>query len=384
MPMNKKKKILYVITKSVWGGAQKYVFDLATHLPRNRFSTVVALGGCGPLYQKLQKEGIAPCEVKNFQKSINPLKDLFAFFELFHIMWIFKPDVIHTNSSKAGGIASAAAKLYAISTNRNAKTIFTAHGWAFHEDRPHWQLVLIRLASRLTATFHDAVICLSKYDTESAAKKNIAGAHKIQTIQNGVSATTFLPREEAQKELFASAQSLVIGTIAEWTHNKGLLYLLEALPAIRERFSHVKLCLIGWGEQEKDLRCKIHDLRIEQNVFLLSRSPASPYLKAFDIFALPSLKEGLPYTLLEAGLAGIPVVATRVGGVPDIIEHEKNGFLVTPASPKELTGALLRLCSNPPLRTRLGALLQETVKEKFSLDTMMQKTLTVYDEPAGA
>lgn len=383
MLMNKKKKILYVITKSVWGGAQKYVFDLATHLPKNRFIIFVAVGGQGPLFRKLQEAGIPPCEIKNFQKSINPLKDLLAFFELFHIMWILKPDIVHTNSSKAGGIASIAAKLCTLCTGHNVTTIFTAHGWAFHEERPRWQLFLIRLASRLTAALHNSVICLSRYDKESATTQHIAPAHKIQTIPNGMRATKFLPREEAQKELFGSTQPLVIGAIAEWTHNKGITYLIEALPVIREQFPYVKLCLIGWGEQGKDLRCKIYDLRIEQNVFLLSRSPASPYLKAFDIFVLPSIKEGLPYTLLEAGRAGVSVVATQVGGVPDIIEHERTGLLVKSASAKELASALLQLCSNRLLRTRFGALLQETVKEKFSLDTMIQKTLTVYGEPAG-
>ena len=127
------KKILFVITKSVWGGAQRYVFDLATNLPKDQFETAVAVGGNGPLVHKLTEHNIVTSDVTNFQKSVNPFKDIAVFFELLAIYKKFQPDVIHTNSSKAGGIASAAAFVYRITTRRPVRCIFTAHGWAFLE-----------------------------------------------------------------------------------------------------------------------------------------------------------------------------------------------------------------------------------------------------------
>ncbi len=126
-----KIKVLFVITKSVWGGAQRYVFDLATNLPKDQFETAVATGGAGPLAQKLAENHVATSDVANFQKSINPFNDVAAFFELLAIYKKFQPDVIHTNSSKAGGIASVAAFVYRITTRRPVRCIFTAKGWAF-------------------------------------------------------------------------------------------------------------------------------------------------------------------------------------------------------------------------------------------------------------
>ena len=111
-----KKRILYIITKSVWGGAQKYVYDLATHLPPEQFDIHVALGGNGQLSQKLDEAHIAVHTIPSFQKSINPLKEVFAFFELLRLLFTLKPDIIHTNSSKAGALGGLAARIYTIVT----------------------------------------------------------------------------------------------------------------------------------------------------------------------------------------------------------------------------------------------------------------------------
>jgi len=105
---------------------------------------------------------------------------------------------------------------------------------------------------------------------------------------------------------------------------------------------------------------------------------ASTALKAFDIFVLPSVKEGLPYTILEAGLAGLPVVASNTGGIPDIIQHEETGMLVQPKNDKELTKALLYLLKNKKKRYQLGIQLQQTIKNNFTKNKMVEETLRLY------
>ena len=127
--------ILYIVTKSVWGGAQKYVFDLATALPKNDFEVIVASGGNGPLKEKLLGSDITHKTVPHFTRDVGLFNDVLAFFEILSILNKTNPDIIHVSSSKAGGVAGVALLFY----KRKTKKIFTVHGWAFNEDRPKWQ-----------------------------------------------------------------------------------------------------------------------------------------------------------------------------------------------------------------------------------------------------
>src|SRR3989344_1825298 len=282
MQNSQRTKILFVITKSVWGGAQRYVFDLAINLPKEQFDVVVA---CGPslettadtLIDKLQKNNIAVCSIQHFQKSINPLKELFSFFEIISLCFRFQPDIVYGNSSKAGGIAGLAVFLYQLipahrtgRAQKPIKRIFTVHGWAFMETwRPRWQGALIRIASKATSLLQHHIIVISVCDLTATATYNVAPRHKVTFIHNGVGAMEFIARKNAQQELLGKECPFVIGAVAEWTKNKGLEYLIEAMPAIIKEFPETILCLVGGGEQEKDLRFKIYDLRLEKNILLV-------------------------------------------------------------------------------------------------------------------
>ena len=202
--------------------------------------------------------------------------------------------------------------------------IFTVHGWAFLENRSRWQVWLIKLASKITCLFYDKIICVSHNDYNEALKNKIAPAKKLIVIHNGIN-----PKDYNFQERTGSA--FVVGTIGESTKNKGHKYLKEA-----EKY--------------------FPDLKFN----IISNIPnAAKYLKNFDIFVLPSLKEGLPYVILEAGLAGLPVIASNVGGIPEIIENGKEGLLVHPANPEELAAAIKKLVENKTLRETLAKNLNE-------------------------
>ncbi|MBU4223615.1 glycosyltransferase, partial [Patescibacteria group bacterium] len=198
----KTTKILYIITKSVWAGAGKYVYDLATALPKNQFEVFVAAGGNGELAKKIKDTGIPYFEIKNFQRDINIFKEFFAFFEILSLLIKAKPGIIHVSSAKAGGVAGVAIFVYKF-LKKPARTIFTAHGWTFNELRPKWQIFLIKFFSRLTCVFYDKIICVSEYDYQSAIKNKIASTKKMAMIHNGIKPEdyNFLPREEARKNI---------------------------------------------------------------------------------------------------------------------------------------------------------------------------------------
>lgn len=388
------KKILYIITKSVWGGAGKYVYDLAVNLPKNEFEVFVAAGaasnaadGENKLAQEIKKANIPYFEIKNFKRDIGLFKDIRAFFEILKLLRKLRPDVVHVNSSKAGGIAGLAALLYKLLTiHYSLRTIFTAHGWAFHEKRPKWQNFLIRLFSKITVLFYDTIICVSEFDRQSALKNNIAKPQKLITIHNGINAqkTEFLTKEQALTHLARlvghrmSDNKMIIGTIGEFTKNKGQKYLIEAIKLLPASYSLLTF-IIGWGEEKRNLELRIRNYELGDKIMLIDNlSPAAPYLKAFDIFVLPSIKEGLPYTLLEAGLAELPVIATDVGGNPEIIENGKTGILIPPANSEALANAIEKLIKNESLRKTLAQNLHQKILNEFSFGRMLKQTIELY------
>ncbi len=378
MPIKSRKKILYIVTKSVWGGAGKYVYDLSVNLPKDEFEVTVAAGGDGPLAQKIKKANISYCNIQNFQKDVNVSKDIGAFFEIWDLLKKMKPDIVHVSSSKAAGIAGVASFLYKFST----LTVFTVHGWAFHEKRPQWQLFLIRFFSRLTCLFYDRIICVSEFDRLSAIKNRIAPAKKILTIHNGINQQdiSFLGRDEAQQKLMNKKSSLVIGTVAEWTKNKGLFFLFESLKKIKNK--NFDVILIGGGENPAKEKMRAFAKKYElKNIYLHEWVPnAASYLKAFDIFVLPSLKEGFPYVLLEAAAVPLAVTASSVGGVPEIILEGKTGLLVKAGDADELEKSIEKLAADPKLRETLSQNLRQKATREFSFEKMLFATIAAYEK----
>jgi len=373
-----KKSIIYIITKSVWGGAAKYVFDLSFSL-KQEYTTIIAANGQGPLAQAAKKAEIPYFEIKNFQKNVNLLKDIRVFFEVFHLIWKIKPDVIHVSSSKAGGIVGLTVFFFNLLSSKKSKLIFTVHGWAFSEDRSTSQIFLIKILSRITCWFYDKIICVSNYDCQIALKNKIAPQEKLITIYNGIDLKNlfFLPKKKAQEKLIGRASPFLIGSIAEWTKNKGLVYLINALKMINPPTGGFDIALIGSGEnpdKEKILEYQ----KYFSNLHLIEFLPeAAKYLKAFDIFVLPSLKEGLPYTIIEAMAAQIPIISTKVGGIAELISDNRNGLLVRSKNSHGLAAAINKLIKNPAMAQKISFQAKEKLKD-FNIQKMIKKTVEIY------
>lgn len=376
------KKILYLITKSVWAGAGKYVFDLATGLPHQEYHVSVAAGGKDILAQKFNEAKIDYYEIKSFQRNINPLRDITAFIEVTKLIFKIKPDIIHASSAKAGGVTGIAFWLYKVKckmsdVGKKPLAIFTVHGWTFSERRPHWQIFLIKMFSRATCLFYDKIICVSEHDRKIAIGNNIAPAEKLVAIHNGIKPDyyKFYSRNEARNNLGLNEKDFVVGTIGEFTKNKGHRYLIEAAENLKD----LKFVIIGFGEDEEYLRNKIKEGKLEGRFFIETKKPdAAFYLKAFDVFALTSLKEGLPYVLMEASLAELPIIATNVGGIPEIITNQETGILAEPMAPYELEGNIEKLYKNPDFSSNLAKNAKEKVLREFSFEKMLKETTSLY------
>lgn len=302
------KKIMLVVTKSNWGGAQRYVFDLATSLPKEEFEVAVAFGEPGLLAKKLAQAGIETYEIRALQRDVSLSRDVKSFFELVRLFKKLRPDVVHLNSSKAGGVGALAARFAGIK-----KIVFTAHGWPFWESRNPLSRGLIWLFSWLTALLSHSVIVISDYDLRVAHRMPFVSKKTIR-IYNGIGPMQFDSADMVRHSFPKGAH--ITGTIGELTRNKNQIALIEQAK------NNPDMCvaIVGDGEDRLYLMKKIDKYGLKNRVKIMGFHWASGVLRGFDTFALPSLKEGLPYVLLEAKQAGLPIVANRVGGVGEILD----------------------------------------------------------------
>lgn len=382
--MREVKKILYVITKSGWGGAQKYVYDLANNLPKEKFEAVVAAGGDGPLFDKLRDGGIRAVKIPGLKRDIGFFQELKSLWFLYKIFNQETPNIIHLNSSKIGGLGAIAARLSSLVIRHSSFVIFTAHGWPFSEDRNLIDRNIIYFFSWLTAALSDRVVNITKADHKQSLNFPLLRRDKFVYVQNGIDLDNrhFLPREEARKILGLKKEQFAIGAIAELTKNKGLEYLIEAARHLEFIIPNSKFIIhiIGDGEDKEKIQNQINSLGLKNNIVLAGFiQNAERYLRAFDIFVLPSVKEGLPYVIMEAMASGLPIIASNVGGIPDLIEHGKSGLLVKAKDPLGLAEGLKKLMENPDVRNALGKEAKEIVGTNFRFRDMLAKTLRLYE-----
>lgn len=378
-----KKKILYFITKGNFGGAQRYVFDLATNLPRDQFEVLVVLGEGDFLEKKLIEKGIRVLRIPSLKRNFSIISDIKSLFAFVKIVREENPDVVHLNSSKAGGLGALAVRFVNIRSILNYSTtytraIFTGHGWAFNEKRNVVSKIIIAVLHYLTILLSHETIAVSRKVANQISVFPLV-SKRIHLIYNGIHEIQFLEKAEARNSLGNFKEEFWIGTISELHKNKGLDFLIKAFASVSKAVPQASLIVIGSGEEQNNLSKLIQKLHMSEKVHLVGfKEHASKYLKAFDIFTLTSRTEAFPYAPLEAGLASLPVIASRVGGIPEAIEHKRNGMLVEAGNVFQIEYALRELLDNEEKRKRFGSALKADVEQKFSLSKMIENTIALY------
>lgn len=373
--MASRRKVLFVITKSNFGGAQRYVYDLATRLPREKFEVAVAAGPdargrTGRLSYLLNEREIPTIEVPALTRDLSPLDDLRAFFALTGLLRGERPNIVHLNSSKAGGLGALAARLAGV-----PRVVFTIHGLPADENRPMLQKWLIALATWMTALLSHRVIVVSS-DAFERIRRLPFLYRKTVLIWNGIEPVDFLAPHEARKELRAIDPTIpdgfLAGTVGELHPNKGHDIAIEAVAQ-----TDTHLVIVGDGEEKERLTALTEKLGVATRVHFLGFVPdAARYIRAFDVFLLASRKEGLPYALLEAGLAHVPIVASDIPGVRDIVLPDFTGLLARDAA--EIASALGRVHDGTLARS-LTEEMATRLRTVFSMHQMLEKTAKCYE-----
>lgn len=372
------KKVLFLITKSNWGGAQRYIYDLATNLNPHDYVPVVAVGGNGELVTMLHHAGIRTISVPTLFNTLSPKAALVTLRDIIALCRTEKPDVFHVNSSVAGLLGTLAGRIA-----RVPRVIFTAHGWAYNEDRPWWQKLALKTLHWITILLSHRTIAVSN-GLLKEMRWPLAWS-RMKVVNPGRTIGVMYDKQEARAELVSFFPQLLPYQNDTWLVCIGELHpikrhtvLIDAMTDLVQKFPTLRLVCIGEGSERLVLEEKIRHCKLSHNVFLLGAlTEAARFLQGFDMFVLASKSESYGYVLHEAGLAHVPVVATNVGGITDIVTHNESGLLVQSNNRQDTTMAITELLEQPEKATRLASTLYKTLKER-TVERMVRSTTNLY------
>lgn len=373
-------KLLLLVTSSAWGGAEAYVARLA-HAAEAEFDVTVAAGPSErpELFRHLPTN-VKSVTIDDLRQPIAPLHDLRAVTRLRRLIDEEKFDVVHTNSTKAGLLGALAAAC----SRTKPDVIYTAHGWGFLERRSALFRLAVLWSEKIAAHFRAATIVLSEAERKVALRERLSAQKNLHLIPNGIDrdAIDFLDRENARDGLERLTGSklggTLVGVVANAYPSKGLPLMLEAFDGLAEDLPDTDLVILGDGPEMPRLRALRERLPHRDRLHLPGAVPAAARLmRAFDLFALPSLKEGFPFVILEASLAGVPILATRVGALPEIIDDRMTGRLVPPGDIKALRAAMREILTDRALLQTLKSGAPHIAERRSGAD-MAEATLKIY------
>ena len=363
-------RILQIITLSEVGGAQQVVLQIASALAAAGHEVDVACRpGGGWLEERLSQKGIWVIPLPRMRREIAPRDDIATIQHLVHLIRSRHYDLVHCHSTKAGTLGRIAAAM------ASTPALFTVHGWAFSHGVPLRRRLMAMMAERLLASRTERIICVSEYDRDLALRYRIADSKRLIVIHNGI---PDLPRPMVASR---ARDSVCIVMVARFSRPKDQSTLIQAASHLRGDWG---VWLVGDGRNLASAKALVQHLDIENRVrFWGERMDAAALMAQCDIVALISHWEGLPISILEGMRAGLPVVATDVGGVDEAVRHGVNGFLVQRGDVQALTYYLQLLLDNPILRTMMGNQSRSFFEKYFTEDKMIDALMQLYNSLIG-
>jgi glycosyltransferase involved in cell wall biosynthesis len=354
---------MVMITRAERGGAQSHVLELLNL--RDRARITVVSGEDGFLLEAARALGLETVVVPSLVAQINPRRDPEAVRDVVRLLRQFRPDLLHLHSSKAGLIGRVAAWLAGV------PAVFTAHGWAFTEGASPARRQLAVWSERLAAPLSAAIIAVSDYDRALSERLHVT--RRARTIHNALPENLPVKRTEPR----ATEARVKLLMVARFAPPKNQALLLRAAAALQE----TEVWLIGEGPDLAQAQALAEGLGMQDRVwFTGNRSDVGELLAQGDVFCLCSHYEGFPISILEAMRAGLPVVASDVGGVAEAVLHERTGLVVPQGDVAHWRLALTRLIDDPALRARYGQAGRKQFEAAFTTAPMLERVWEVYQE----
>ncbi|MBT2639683.1 glycosyltransferase family 4 protein [Bacillus sp. ISL-39] len=361
-------KVVQIITRmDEPGGAQIHVRDLCLNLNSRGHDISLISGSENQIFPEIEDNAIPYFQVKSMARNIKPIADIRALFEMKKIISRLKPDLLAIHSSKAGMIGRAAGWMLGI------PTVFTAHGWAFTEGVPRKRKNIYVQVERIAGRLSSGIIAVSQYDYALALNNKIITEEKLEVIQNGVPDR---PDIELAKTEVHPPRMVMVARFAEPKNHRVVINALNKL-----RNYEWEISFVGDGPLKDEIERYVGELGLAGKIkFLGSSSNVSSILASAQLFILATNWEGLPLSILEAMRAGLPIVASDVGGVKEAVDHTQTGFLVKKGEVEELAGYIEKLIRSPELRFKMGTASRARYTEKFTFERMINETEQFYQK----
>ena len=359
-------KIVHVLTRGdVLGGAQTHVRELSLELRRLGHEVTVITGRPGIFTDQLRQAGIPWLAARSLIRPLRPHRDLAALFQLWRALRELQPDLVCAHTAKAGWLGRAAARLH------HLPSVFTPHGWSMLDRTTLEPNPLFCWAESVAARLGTRVINVCEFERQYAQRLGICPEKALDVVRNGIAETSLVRTRKIE------AQPPVIVMVARFAAQKDHRTLLQALSGLLDM--EWTLLLVGSGELKQEVVAQAEELRLRDRVRILPpETNVDRLLMEAQIFVLSTHFEAFPISILEAMRAGLPVVATDVGGIRESVRNEETGLLARHANVQDLRQALARMIAEPGLRFALGTAGRALWIREFTAAAMAAQTLEVY------
>lgn len=384
------RKVVHIITRLDRGGSARNTMLTVLGHDRTHYEPVVITGEAGSCdaqgghratidnLRLLEKEAIRYRTVASLVRHINPSDDLRALWHLIQLLREERPHIVHTHTSKAGVLGRAAAWITGVPV-----IIHTPHGHVFYGHFPAMPSWVFLQIERALAGITDGLIGLTLAETREHLERGVGQADHFAVVPSGIDLDRFRKARANGKTIPAwfgcPSSAHVVGSVGWLTDVKGHRFLIDALALLKNEYRNLHLVIVGTGDQHDALLRRAEQAGISHAVHLLGhREDIDACLAGFDSFVLPSLNEGMGRALIEAMAAGLPVIASRVGGVPALIEDGKNGLLVPAGDSSALADAIRKVVDDVAWAVELGTRGSKTIDTSYGVTAMVQSIEATY------
>jgi glycosyltransferase involved in cell wall biosynthesis len=375
---SRKIKLLHLINTFSVGGAEVHLLSLVRHLPRDRFDISVAFFKEEAQEARSLVPDFRALDIPVFDLNMPRWRNLSALFRLYSLIRRERFDIVHTHLFRADLFGTLLARM------AGTPVVISS----VHNTEKFFRKLPVRLAMQLTTRMDDRVIGISHAVKDSLVDEIGVSSEKVKVIHYGIAAGTarnHAPSSQLRSELGIPDKALVIGTVGRLAKQKGHSYLIRAFAQIRKKHPDAWLLICGHDDEglRPELESLARELKVADRMTLPGYIDGPEGMSVMDLFVLSSVWEGFGLVLLEAMMAGVPVVATRVNAIPEIVDDGKTGFLAEPSDVDSLATAIERALANI---SDLGALIaraKDRAVRNFSIETMVSQTASLYFELLG-
>jgi glycosyltransferase involved in cell wall biosynthesis len=371
-------KILHVVGMAN-AGAGEHVLSLARHCDPDRFESSVAMADSSPMRAEFERAGVRVLPL-SLDHHGGLKRNVVAFRQLTRLLRRERFDLIQTHTSVAGALGRVAAKMCT-----RAPVVHMLHAFAAHPHRSPASRGLALFVERRLDRFTDWYIAGSRAMVERGVAQRIFRANKVVLISNGIDLSRFdgggsgLPPEQKPE-----SRPITIGFLGRLEKQKGVAYLIRAAALVREQNRNVRFLIAGDGQLRSQLERLTAELQVSDMVeFVGWQRDVPAFLERIDIMAMPSLWEAFGLSAAEAMAMRKPVIASRIEGLPEVVDHDRTGILVPPAEPEALARAIVELAGDPQRQRTLGQQGRARVEQHFTVTRMIERHEALYERLAG-